>query len=84
MEAELKQQLIDVSTAFAASRLIGITTVWRMAINDPAFEGRLKSDKTITVRTFDKAIAWFSGNWPAELPWPESVARPVSTLSEGS
>ena len=85
MEAELKQHLLSLSGAYAGAIDVGETTVWRRAINDPAFLDRLKSDKTITVRTYDRAVQWFSDNWPAGLEWPEQVARPApSTLAEAS
>lgn len=84
MEAELKQNLLALSAAYAASLDIGVTTVWRQAINDPAFFDRLKSDKTITMRTYDRAAQWFSDNWPADLAWPTDVQRPAPNLAEAS
>lgn len=76
METELKQHLITLSEGLASAGRIGVTTVWRQAINDPTFFDRLKSDKTITVRTYDRAVRWFSENWPQDVPWPESVPAP--------
>lgn len=77
MEAELKCHLLSLVSAYAAALDIGVTTVWRQAINDPAFQGRLKSADTITLRTYDKAVAWFGDNWPGDLGWPADVPRPV-------
>ncbi|SEG58945.1 hypothetical protein [Bosea lathyri] len=77
MEAELKQHLLTLSDAFASSRGVGVTTVWRQAINDPTFYDRLKSEKTITIRTYDRAVSWFSENWPSDQCWPDRVPRPV-------
>lgn len=78
METELKQNLSALSAEFASSRDIGVTAVWLMALNDRAFSARLKDpEKTITVRTYDRATQWFSDNWPDGAEWPASIARPA-------
>jgi hypothetical protein len=77
MEAELKSHLLALVEAYAAFASVGVTTVWRQAINDPAFQERLRSDKTITLRTYDRAVEWLSANWPEGADWPATVPRPV-------
>lgn len=77
MEAELKSHLLSLVSAYAAALDIGVTTVWRQAINDPAFQERLRSENTITLRTYDKAVAWFDENWPQAFDWPADIPRPI-------
>lgn len=77
MEAELKSHLLSLVGVYAEALGIGVTTVWRQAINDPAFQERLRSENTITLRTYDKAVAWFDENWPESLSWPTDIPRPV-------
>lgn len=77
MEAELKRHLLSLVEAYAGALGIGVTTVWRQAINDPAFQERLRSENTITLRTYDKAVVWFDENWPADFSWPAEIPRPV-------
>lgn len=84
MEAELKQHLIDLASAYSAATKMAITSVWVSALNDRAFPSRLNSDKTITIRTYDRAAQWFSDNWPADLAWPDGVMRPAMSLAEAS
>lgn len=81
MEAELNRHLLSLVEAYAGALGIGVTTVWRQAINDPAFHERLRSENTITLRTYDKAVAWFDENWPAASTWPAEVPRPVETAA---
>lgn len=76
MEAELKRHLLTLVEAYAGARAIGVTTAWRQAINDSAFHDRLLSDKTITLRTYDRAVGWFDANWPIGTLWPMGVPRP--------
>lgn len=38
-------------------------------------DGLLKG-KDLNTRSFERAMAWFSANWPEGTEWPEGVARP--------
>lgn len=84
METELKQHLLSLSAAYAAATGMKPTAIWIAVLNDRAFPSRLKSDKTITLRTYDRAVQWFSDNWPADLDWPSEVQRPAPSLAEAS
>jgi hypothetical protein len=77
METELKRHLLSLVESYASALGIGVTTVWRQAINDPAFQERLRSDNTITLRTYDRAVAWFDQNWPEGQAWPVEIPRPI-------
>ena len=33
----------------------------------------------VTTGTFEKAMQWFSDNWPDDTAWPDGVARPDPT-----
>ena len=39
------------------------------------FKG-LREGADCTLRTAERVLAWFSANWPADLPWPADVPRP--------
>lgn len=40
--------------------------------------GRVADGKaSITVRSFDGALAWLSGNWPDDTAWPDFIERPA-------
>ncbi len=84
METELKQHLLSLSSTFAASTGMKMTAIWVAILNDRAFPSRLNSDKTITIRTYDRAVQWFSANWPDDTAWPEAVMRPAPSLAEAS
>lgn len=36
----------------------------------------VEGEKGMTVASFERAMIWFSANWPAELAWPEGIERP--------
>ena len=35
----------------------------------------------LNTRSFEKAMRWFSDNWPADTPWPEGVERPAPAVA---
>lgn len=37
---------------------------------------RLRSGKGCTVKTYQRALHWFSSNWPCDLEWPADIPRP--------
>lgn len=40
---------------------------------------RARSNMGCTVKTYNKALQWFSDNWPADLEWPRGIERPTPT-----
>lgn len=78
MEAELRENLITLATAYAAAKGMEMATVAQRALGDWRFFQRLEeSDRaSFTVRKYDAAIDWFAANWPPEAKWPEHITRP--------
>jgi hypothetical protein len=55
---------------------VSLTTAGvRAAGNDKIFV-RLASGRTCTVRTLERAGAWFAESWPDGLPWPADIPHP--------
>ena len=52
------------------------TTVGRLAGGKADVLARAQSGR-ITERRAGRIIAWFSNNWPADLPWPPDIPRPA-------
>lgn len=79
MENELKDGLAALGAEF--SRVTGrkVSGVWASAAKDARFMERLESGQTFTMKTFDRAVQWFSDNWPDGACWPECVKRPART-----
>ncbi|MEP4986287.1 MAG: hypothetical protein ABJV68_01095 [Paracoccaceae bacterium] len=47
----------------------------KAAGNATLFE-RLRGGKGCTIQTAQRAMVWFSENWPADLEWPADIPRP--------
>ncbi|MDX1134339.1 hypothetical protein GOL33_28395 [Sinorhizobium medicae] len=74
----LREQLILVSDEFGRARGIGRQRVSTIVLNrgstlDLLAQGRSDLD----TGTFERAMIWFSENWPEGAEWPAGVPRPV-------
>jgi hypothetical protein len=77
MEQELIRNLLTVAQAYSAKREVSLATLGRQAAGDWRFFDHLgDSTKTFTARKYDQVMRWFSDNWPEDLSWPASIARP--------
>lgn len=77
----LRQSLVAVSDAYAASRGLARATVSAQVLNRGATLDRLADGKAdLTTGTFEQAMRWFSANWPDGAEWPENVARPSPAI----
>jgi len=87
----LKDQLLRVANAYASSRktrgrnglpsLAGIST---RVFGDGKTFARIAAGGDVTTTSFEKAMRWFSANWPDDLAWSQDVAPPqVSTAPGG-
>lgn len=73
----LLDQLIAVSNAYCAASRLSRARVATIVFDQGAKLDQIAAGRDIQTRTFEKAMAWFSANWPDGLAWPEGVPRPV-------
>lgn len=77
VEPILRQNLLRLADAFIAGRKasggrkIGVSTLSRLAHNDPWFFDRLsRGEIGFTARKYDEVVEWFKTNWPEGVAWP--------------
>lgn len=77
MEKILRGQLLELAEAFSAATGIPASAIGSRAVNYSYFFERISDPKiSLTLRTYDKVVAWFSANWPENEHWPSDVHRP--------
>jgi hypothetical protein len=70
------QHLLRLFEVFGAAQTLSETRVSSLVFNDGTRIRDLQSGRDIGVRRLDKAVQWFSDNWPANTEWPGGQARP--------
>lgn len=74
----LRQKLVLTAEAFARERSLSRSRVSTLVFNDgKTIDAIVRRNADITTDRFERAMRWFSDNWPADAEWPEAVERPA-------
>ena len=72
-------ELIRVADAFAQSRCLSRSRVSTVVFGSGMVLERIASGSAdVKTGTFERAMKYFSDNWPDGTDWPEGIARPVA------
>lgn len=78
-------ELLTLARAYGEAEGVGLTTISSRVFNDGKKLDAIAAGGDLYSGRLNKAVQWFSDNWPAGLDWPATVARPApSTLAEAS
>lgn len=73
--------LLALADAYGAAHKIESSTVsWRV-FGDTKKLGAIREGADIQMRRFEKAVRWFSANWPAGVDWPAGIPRPETVAA---
>ena len=70
-----KSDLFQLANLYSNRRWVRLTTLGRMINGSSTFFERLERGR-VTILSAERALHWFSANWPADLDWPEGIDRP--------
>lgn len=68
--------LLKVARQYGEAEGVPLTTVSSRALNDGKKLTALEGGADINVKRLEKALVWFSANWPSTARWPDEVLRP--------
>lgn len=79
---DLKTQLITVADTYGQLTERGRKRVSTLALNQGnRLDDFAKGTLSPTVRVFERAMLWFSENWPSGKPWPKGIDRPKAKVA---
>ena len=71
--------LLTLARAYGEAADLPVTTVsWRV-FGDTKKLPRIMTGADLQTRRLEKAMRWFSQNWPPGLAWPEEVPKPAES-----
>ncbi|MEJ0017498.1 MAG: hypothetical protein WDN25_13225 [Acetobacteraceae bacterium] len=73
--------LLTCASAYCARRKIVRPTLSGLILKDSRALDRVAEGGSMTMRNYQRCLQWFSDHWPADLPWPAGVERPVPVKS---
>lgn len=72
----LREQLLIVADRYAEASGIGRKRVSTLVLNGGGKLDAIAQGRDLTTGSFERAMLWFSDNWPSAVAWPQGVARP--------
>jgi hypothetical protein len=75
----LRDQLISVMSAFSAASGMSTARLSTIIFNHGSKFDLIVRGADINTRSFERAMAWLSANWPEGVPWPADIQRPLVT-----
>lgn len=72
----LVSNLLILADAFCTRRSLSRGRVSTLVFNDGKRLDRLAQGKGLQINTYERALEWFSANWPEGAEWPAGVPRP--------
>ncbi|WP_295894872.1 hypothetical protein [uncultured Bartonella sp.] len=74
----LRNQLVIVSDIFGNARGIGRKRVSTIVLGQGSkLDAIANGSADVTTKTWEKAMQYYSDNWPKNAVWPVSIARPT-------
>ncbi len=73
----LREQIIVVADIYAAAAGIGRKRMSTIVFNRGAKLDNIADGGDLATGTFERAMLWFSVNWPEGAEWPADIPRPV-------
>jgi len=80
----LRDQLIAVSDSYAALRGLSRARVSTIVFSSGMAIDRIASGRDLNTGSFERAMRWFSENWPDGAKWPKGIARPAPSADEAA
>lgn len=73
----LIQQVVSVAEAYCEAEQIELARAsWRAFSESKTLVNLVAGKSSPTLERADRALLWFSRNWPAGALWPDGVPRP--------
>lgn len=73
-------QLLAIARKYAELERVELSTVSSRAFDDGKKLIALESGADIQVRRLERAMQWFSDNWPDSADWPTGIFRPAAAI----
>lgn len=80
----LRDQLICISDSYCHAIGLSRSRVSTMIFNGGHVIDRIANGGDLATGNFERAMRWFSDNWPVDTAWPEGIARPAPRPEEAA
>jgi hypothetical protein len=82
MPAMLTGHLLAVAAAYCARTGLSRSRVSTLVFNHGQRLDLIDGGADLATRSYERAMLWFSANWPQDLEWPADVVRPEPEVAQ--
>lgn len=75
----LRDQLIAVADTYCLARRLSRSRVSTIVFSAGLTLDRIAAGRDLSTGSFERAMRWFSDNWPEGAVWPDHVERPAAS-----
>ena len=75
----LREQLLHIADVYCRSSERSETRVSTQIFSGGLRIQKIREGGDIGTMSFERAMAWFSDNWPSNTDWPAGIPRPEHT-----
>ena len=80
--ANMVRELLTVAAAYAEAMDLPLKTVSSRVFDDSSKLESLREGSDILTARFERAMLWFSTEWPPRTAWPKGIKRPAPSEAE--
>ena len=79
----LREQLLHLADLYSSAATPGrrgavkFSSISSRVFDDGKTLPRVAAGGDVTTGSYERALRWFSDNWPESAAWPEGIARPA-------
>ena len=71
-----REVLLTLFECYCQRAKLSQARVSTLVFNHGGRIARIRAGRDFTVGSYERALRWFSDQWPEELSWPEGIPRP--------
>lgn len=76
MVSSFTGRLLLISDTYCASVHRSRSRISTLIFGEGTRLDGIAAGKDLNTRSYEKAMAWFSANWPEGVAWPDGIERP--------
>ncbi|WP_421581110.1 hypothetical protein [Shinella sp. M31] len=77
----MRDQIIAISDVYGRLTGVGRKRVSTIVLNRGSKLDGIVAGGDLNTGTFERAMQWFSDNWPAGADWPADIPRPQPVMA---
>ncbi len=80
----MRDKIVAVADAYCLATSMSRSRLSTIVFSNGLRLDQIADDSDLTTGSYEKAMQWFSDNWPENTSWPKDIQRPVPSIVEAA